>query len=513
MSIPNYPPGPLGSWVEPHSETSRDGRVYRLLVNHRTHQVIELTEAEARTCGLLNQGESPDITPETAEFLAELHEQGFLRSDPPNRPGRSVLSLSLAQLDLRWTGVGRLVRVAHDRGARHLFRPVSVAVQIVIALAGLAAVVAALVSGRTLQLRIHPAQIPLVVGVSLAAVAVHELAHALVVVHHGRTVDAAGVRIHLGTPAFYVESADAVLLTRRQRLVQAAAGMWAEWLFTSVVAVWLWCFPMLFAGPLLHRFVILNAATIGTNLIPFTGLDGSWLLADVLGRPDLPRRARGAVARLMIARSARQPMVREDRALAAYSAANSLVAAGLLVTSMFFWYQLFGDLVGTALHHGPLGWLALAAGAVVLGRPAISSVATRVPVAGRVVRDLCAAATFRWQWRWRIPATQRLATLPQLAGLSGAQLGALAGHLRRTRHRGSLPPFLAATYGVVTAGTVIRATASGPPQTCRAGSVWAPGNQPHHTPHRVTIVHVPADILRQILGTPRTSWRSVRSTE
>jgi putative peptide zinc metalloprotease protein len=502
MTIPDCPPGPLGSWVEPHSETCRDGRVYRLLVNHRTHRVIELTGAEANTCGLLNQGQSPDASPETAEFLAELHEQGFLGSDPPDQPGRASLNLSLAQLDLRWTGVGRLVRVAHDRGARHLFRPASVAAQIAVALAGLAAVVAALVSGRTLQLRIHPAQIPVVVAVSLAAVAIHELAHALVVVHHGRTVDAAGVRIHLGTPAFYVESADAVMLTRRQRMVQAAAGMWAEWLFTSAVAVWLWCCPMSLAGPLLHRFVILNAATIGTNLIPFTGLDGSWLLADVLGRPDLPRRARGAVRRLLITLSGRQRVAREDRALAAYSAANSLAAAGLLVTSIFFWYQLFGDLISTALHHGPLGWLALAAGATVLGRPAIISVAALVPAAGRAARELYAATTFRWQWRWRIPATHRLATLPQMTGLSGAQLGVLAGHLRRTRCRGSLPPLLATTYGVVTAGSVIRATGSGQPQMCLAGSVWIPGHQPDRPARRATIVHVPAEILRQILGPP-----------
>jgi hypothetical protein len=32
--------------------------------------------------------------------------------------------------------------------------------------------------------------------------------------------------------------------------------------------------PVPFAVPLLHRFVILNTATIATNLIPFTGLAG-----------------------------------------------------------------------------------------------------------------------------------------------------------------------------------------------------------------------------------------------
>ena len=52
--------------------------------------------------------------------------------------------------------------------------------------------------------------------------------------HHGRRVDSIGFRLHLATPAFYVESVDALHMTRRQRIVQAAAGPWAEWLVTSV---------------------------------------------------------------------------------------------------------------------------------------------------------------------------------------------------------------------------------------------------------------------------------------
>jgi hypothetical protein len=155
------PPGPLGSWVETHAEPCRGERTYRVLVNHRTGQLMELSDAEARTCG---------------------------------------------QLD-----AGRLVTAAYQRGARHLFRPAAVGIQILLAPAGLAAVIAAITSGQHFGLRIRPAQIPVVIGLSLAAVAVHELAHALVVVRHGRAVDAAGVRVHLGTPAFYVESASATL--------------------------------------------------------------------------------------------------------------------------------------------------------------------------------------------------------------------------------------------------------------------------------------------------------------
>jgi hypothetical protein len=399
-------------------------------VNHRTCQVIELTDAEAGIGGQLAAGLALDASPATVAFVAELREQGFLASDPPAPPARRALQFSSARMELRWSGAGRLVGAVYRHGARHLFRPAALAAQILLALAGLAAVTAAITSHQRFVLRIHPGQIPVVIGLSLAAVAVHELAHALVVIRHHRTVDAAGIRLHLGTPAFYVESASAVLLTRRARLIQAAAGVWAEWQFTSVIAIWLWLFPIPSAAPLLHRFVILNAVTIAINLLPFTGLDGSWLLADAAATPDLTRRSRGAATRLLTALTTRQPIPTADKALAAYAAVNALAAAA------------------------------------------------RLPAAARTTRELYGAITFRLQWRWRIPATAQLAAAcPQLAHLSSAQLGILAGHLHRTRHHGPLP------------------------LTLTRGTTWDPAHQPRHATRRSVLIHIPAATLHQ-LGVP-----------
>jgi ABC-type amino acid transport substrate-binding protein len=492
------PPGPLGSWVEAHAEPSRGGGTYRVLVNHRTGQLIELSEAEAGICQQLDAGRVPDASPATAAFTAELREQGFLATCPPPQARRTV-QVSGARLDLRWTGAGRLVTAAYSRGARHLFRPAAVAGQVLLALAGVAAVIAAITSPQHFVLRVRPAQIPLVIGLSLAAVAVHELAHALVVVRHGRAVDAAGVRLHLGTPAFYVESASAVLLTRRERLVQAAAGVWAEWQFTSLIAIWLWLTPLPFAVPLLHRFVILNAATIATNLLPFTGLDGSWLLADAAGVPDLTRRSRGAITRLLTAFTTRQPLTPADKALAAYSAANGLAAAALLATAGFFWYQLFGDLAATLSRHGPAGWTLLIAAAILLGRPAAAATAARLPAAAGTARELAHTLIFRLQWRWRIPATTQLAgMLPALADLSAAQLGILAGQLRRTRHRGRLPATLADSYGIVAAGTITTTASAGPLATLTPGATWNPAHQPRCAMRRAVLIHVDAATLSQL---------------
>ena len=490
-------PGLLGQWVEAHAEPCRSGRTWRVLVNHRTCQVIELTDPEAQICQKLAAGQAPEASPAAAAFAAELREQGYLASDPPPPAPRRGVQASAARLELRWAGAGRLVTAAYHHGARHLFHPAALAAQALLAIAGVAAVIAALTSHQHFVLQVHPAQIPVVIVLSLAAVVVHELAHALVVIRHHRTVDAAGIRLHLGTPAFYVESASAVLLTRRARLAQAAAGVWAEWQFTSLIAICLWLFPPPAAAPLLHRFVILNAATIATNLLPFTGLDGSWLLADATGIPGLAHRARGALTRLITALATRQTTP-ADKALAAYAAANGLAAAALLATAAFFWYQLFGGLAAALTHHGPAGWAALAAAAIVLGRPAATAAAARLAAATTTARNLHATVAFRLQWRWRIPATSQLTTAnPELAHLTAAQLGVLAGHLHRSRHRGPLPPAITHSYGIVHTGTIAITTG----QTLTGGSAWNPQQQPRHASRRATLIHINAATLRQLLNT------------
>ena len=303
-------------------------------------------------------------------------------------------------------------------------------------------------------------------------------------------------------PAFYVQAAGALLLTRRQRLIQAAAGAWAEWLFTAAVALVLWLSPLptAVAVPILHRFVLLNAATIASNLAPFAGLDGYWLLADGIRVPDLARRSRGSVSQLIISLASKDPVTAGEWILAGYRTLNGIAAAGLLVTAGFFWYQLFGDLAGALTRHGPAGWLTLTAAAVILARPAITAAAPRLPAIVQAARALHQAIIFRLQWRWRIPATRHLAaTIPQFAGLNGQQLGMLAGHLQRTRaHRTKLEHITG--YGMVHTGTLAATTPTGTPVTLTPGTTWDPHHQLHRTTSRRTIlISIDTATIEQLL--------------
>jgi hypothetical protein len=424
----------LGSWVELHEESCRAGRTRRLLVNHRTQTVLSLDKAEASLIRSMSGEDFTSEDPRHAELLAELADDGFFVGERQPEARRQGVRLSLSDTDLRWDGADRFVKALYRRGARHLFHPIAVVAQIALGFLGALAVGAAIFNHGGVHLRVQPAQVPIILALSVVAVAIHETAHALVVIRHGRSVDAMGFRLLLGAPSFYVESVDALLLTRRQRLIQATAGPWAEWLVVSVIALWLWRSPDLLIAPLLRRFIILNSATIASNLIPFAGLDGSWILADALREPDLHQRSRGALNRLITKALEGTAQTPGTRALAGYSTLNGLVSAALLATSAFFWYQLFGNIITELIHFGPMGLTVLVVAAIVLGRPIVLAADRRVVAAVSTAAQLVQKFRFRLEWHWRIPAIQQLATtIPSLAHLDDESLSVLAGRLGRTR--------------------------------------------------------------------------------
>jgi hypothetical protein len=339
-------------------------------------------------------------------------------AQPPTRePGAGIV----------WRGADGFVRRCDAAGWYRAFNRRWVGLQLVLACVGVIAVT--LTTRRQgLELHARPAQIPAVIALGLFAVSFHEFGHALVTVHYGRAVRMAGFRLHLGAPAFYVESADALLLSRRQRLIQAAAGPFAEWLVTSLIAIlFLLQSPTSSTALVLHRFVIVNTLGIASNLVPFVGLDGALLFADAVREPDLPFRSRGAVWSLT------RPGA--NRYLAAYSAANTIVATGLLIMSAFFWWQLFGGLVMHLWQMGAAGVAILALltmAATAKGRRAVvrTSSFTRANISWILSR-----LVFRFECRWRVQAITALRAVPEIAELDETSLGILAGRLQRQCRR------------------------------------------------------------------------------
>jgi hypothetical protein len=181
---------------------------------------------------------------------------------------------------------------------------------------------------------------------------------------------------------------------------------------------------------LLHRFVVLNSLTVVTNLFPFVGLDGSWILADLLRMPDLSRRSRQVSSELIAQR--RRPANAEEAGLAAYAATNAIVAVALLVLSGVFWWALFGSSAQHLAMMGPLGWLVLVVIAVVLLRPAVVALGQGNGSLLAGTAHCAAKVRFRMERRWRVRAT-RLLHGHALSAADAHQLGVVAGLLRRHR--------------------------------------------------------------------------------
>jgi len=129
-------------------------------------------------------------------------------------------------------------------------------------------------------------------AIALSKVA-HELGHAFVTVNAGSRVSSMGVALLICWPVLYTDTSHAwTLRNRRHRVAIALAGVAAEGILW-VIALNAW--PLLADGPartICVLFVtVIWLTTVLVNLNPFMRFDGYFLLADLLGVPNLQPRA------------------------------------------------------------------------------------------------------------------------------------------------------------------------------------------------------------------------------
>jgi len=86
----------------------------------------------------------------------------------------------------------------------------------------------------------------------------HELGHAAVLVHHKRRIKNAGFMLYFGSPAFFVDASDGLMLDPRARIMQSFAGPFAELVLAGVSSIVLFFLPKGPAAELLYRFALLN---------------------------------------------------------------------------------------------------------------------------------------------------------------------------------------------------------------------------------------------------------------
>lgn len=359
------------------------------------------------------------------------------RLDPAS-PARRRLRAFGKTLQIEWRGAERLATAAYRGGLRLAFRPLGLAIVITVALGGVLAFIAVVRSGHfELNLRAAPAEAAILLALGFFLTFVHELGHALVMVHFDRRVLSAGFLIYFGSPAFFVDASDVLLLDGRKRMVQSLAGPLAETFVAGIASIVLFLVPDVSAGPLMYRFAFVNYFIVLENLVPLLELDGYYILSDLIELPDLrPRSLEFLRSEVWHKLRLRQRFSVQDVGLGVYGVLGVVFTILSFWVGLFFWQQLFGNLISDLWNGGLGSRLLLLVLAVFFAGPILRAGIALARAVARRVKGYVDTIRFRVERSWRIEAAELIDELPAFDDLPEDLLSALAGRVRLR----SLPP-------------------------------------------------------------------------
>ncbi|MEX2421560.1 MAG: cyclic nucleotide-binding domain-containing protein [Actinomycetota bacterium] len=363
-------------------------------------------------------------------------------ADPVSR-GRAKAREFTKTLSIEWSGAHRMVAWFYRNGLRFFFRAAVSIPTGLIALLGFIAFISVHLSGRfELGSENAALQTLVLLGMDYMLTFIHELGHAVVLVHYGRKVKSAGFMIYFGSPAFFVESADGLMLERRQRIVQSFAGPYAELVVSGIAALFLWAFPDNPIAPFLYTWALLNYFVVFLNLIPLLELDGYWIFSDLIQVPDLrPRSLQFIRYDLWRKLRSHERITKQEGGLALYGFLGVAFTILSLYTAFFFWETVFGGLISELWNGGLSGKVLLLALALFLAGPLLRGLITLFRSVARKVKSAVDAIRFKLQTRWRVEAATLIDGSPMFDDLPEDVLSDLAGRVTLRRYPAGKPVF------------------------------------------------------------------------
>ncbi|MEA2550558.1 MAG: putative peptide zinc metalloprotease protein, partial [Actinomycetota bacterium] len=332
---------------------------------------------------------------------------------------------------IEWTGADSFVRRIYRGGLRWLFHPIIAFAMTLIALAGLVAFVMVERSGDfSLGLRAAPLESIILILLGWILTFSHELGHAAVLIHYDRRIKNAGFMLYFGSPAFFVDATDGLMLDRGPRLMQSFAGPFAELVLAGASSLLVFFIPAGGLANLLFRFSLLNYFVIFLNLVPLLELDGYWILSDLIQVPDLrPRSLQFTQHELPHKIRARERLSPQEIGLALYGLAGIAFTIFAVWLSVFFWRETFGNLFTSLWHGGTGSRILLALLILVLAGPVVRGVAKLMGAIYRRARSVGRKIRFRLETGWRVEAAELIDALPAFQDLPGEILSDLAGRV------------------------------------------------------------------------------------
>jgi putative peptide zinc metalloprotease protein len=341
------------------------------------HALPELiTDAEERF--------GPGGATRLARLLADLGERGLLEGveTTASTDGETGLAKALKPREYEIKGLGRLFERIYLAGGWILFTRAALIAMAVLGVSGVFAF------GYLIARRYGtPFVVADRIGIGAAVflfgrflvVALHELAHGLVVSSFGRKVTRAGVKLMLVFPFAFVDTSDGWFEPRRRRLAISAAGPVSDLLVGAAFAL-----GAVFVQGTVRDvlFQLAFAAYVGafSNLNPLLDRDGYHMLVDWLGEPGLRRRARAHLAAVL---SGRGKAADEPRALLVYAVAGvawTLAAVAFVIVMSTRYYEVLTSLAPPEVVWGVFGafyLLMFVPVLVMVGRPLFQRVRGR----------------------------------------------------------------------------------------------------------------------------------------
>jgi putative peptide zinc metalloprotease protein len=376
-------------------------------------------------------------------LVTALREGGFL---DPARPdvhalvgdhlerasaARRKLRRFARDLEIAWDGAERFVVSMYRGGLRFFFkRPVIVAASIVAA-AGFVCFVAVQRSGRyELSATQAPGETLIFLGLGLFLTFAHELGHATALVHYDRRVVSAGFLIYFGSPAFFIDASDGLMMEPRRRIVQSFAGPYAELILAGLASIAIVALPGTGTAAFLYRFALINYFVIFLNLIPLLELDGYWIFSDFIQMPELRRRSLAFIqGDLWHKLRHRERFSLQEVGIGLYGTLGIAFTILSFYTAYFFWQEIFGGLVSSLWHGGIGSRVLLLVLALVFIGPLIRGLIALGRAVFRRGREIVARVRFRHERGWRVEAAALIDALPAFEDLDEDLLSDLAGRV------------------------------------------------------------------------------------
>jgi putative peptide zinc metalloprotease protein len=159
-------------------------------------------------------------------------------------------------------------------------------------------------SGGLAQVLRDPADLLLVVGLTVISAAFHECGHATGCRYGGARPGRIGVGIYLVWPSFFTNVTDSYRLSRGGRLRTDLGGLYFNLVFMLMLAG-LYAFT---SSQVLLLVIALTHLEMLEQLLPFVRFDGYFILSDLAGVPDLFARI-APVVRGVLSKGPRDPRV------------------------------------------------------------------------------------------------------------------------------------------------------------------------------------------------------------